>query len=549
MKSIAVRALRVALLCLVLAPTLAGIVTCATTPEPTPDRVPDRTREIERSRAETQGAGALGQVILAVPNTTGGAPSWTSSALVSVSSSSVSTANATDIVVLYGSSTGTEIAAPLANYVSQGQVISGVWTWNTKPNTWAAWPYYAAVRVATGSTGLSVYVNGDLGGGGGGGGSVDGGTFTANQGAPGTAAWPVSISGSLPAGTNDIGTVGLASWIGGSTAPTVGQKAGASSIPVVLASDQGTIPVTIVGSGDAGVPVTFPDGGVVVANQGAAGSSPWPVSISGSLPAGSNAIGVVSALQDGAWTVSATQGTSPWVVSDAQLPASLGPQASASSLSVVPATGATFPISGSVTATISGTVPVTQSTSPWVTSGTVTGTVTTNQGTSPWVVSDAQLPSALGPQASASSLSVVPATGSMFAVTQSTSPWLVSQSGSPWGVTDTNSGPGTSIKGTSPLTATGFIIKSGSCVLLGGYAYNLTGGAAYFMVFNGTALPLPGTVPDFSTNVVSSNNNVTLTVPADGVAMSSGCYGVWSTTLSTGLAVTSSGASYGIVVR
>ena len=119
------------------------------------------------------------------------------------------------------------------------------------------------------------------------------------------------------------------------------------------------------------------------------GTSPWVVS----QDASSNPWiiqGIVGAVQSGAWTVAATQ-SGAWVVSLAST-------------------------------TITGTVAVTQSTSPWVVSlasTTITGTVaatqsgvwsvTATQGTSPWVVSMAS----------------TTITGTV-AVTQSTSPWVVS---------------------------------------------------------------------------------------------------------------------------
>lgn len=91
-----------------------------------------------------------------------------------------------------------------------------------------------------------------------------------------------------------------------------------------------------------------------------------------------------------------------------KLPSALGPQASASSLSVTPATGATFPVSGTfwqATQPISGTVTATQATGSnlhvtvdsapttavtgtfWQATQPVSGTVTANQGTAnatPW---------------------------------------------------------------------------------------------------------------------------------------------------------------------
>lgn len=72
----------------------------------------------------------------------------------------------------------------------------------------------------------------------------------------------------------------------------------------------------------------------------------------------------------------------------------------------------TLPVSGTIAvSSVSGTVGVTQSTSPWVVSlasTTITGTVAVTQSTSPWVVS----------------LTSTTITGSV-SVTQGTSPWIV----------------------------------------------------------------------------------------------------------------------------
>ncbi len=62
-----------------------------------------------------------------------------------------------------------------------------------------------------------------------------------------------------------------------------------------------------------------------------------------------------TAAQPVSGTVTANQGTSPWVTSG--------------------------------TSTVSGTVTANQGTNPWIVSGAMTGTVTANQGTSPWVIS------------------------------------------------------------------------------------------------------------------------------------------------------------------
>ncbi|MGH8693547.1 MAG: hypothetical protein ACREVM_04875 [Burkholderiales bacterium] len=86
-----------------------------------------------------------------------------------------------------------------------------------------------------------------------------------DQGSPNTIAngWPVKITDGtdllLINGSGEA-EMELARWLG-STAPTVGQKVMASSLPVVLASNQSAVPVT----------------GTVTANQGTANAAPWPV--------------------------------------------------------------------------------------------------------------------------------------------------------------------------------------------------------------------------------------------------------------------------------
>src|SRR5271157_6362291 len=62
---------------------------------------------------------------------------------------------------------------------------------------------------------------------------------------------------------------------------------------------------------------------------------------------------------------------------------------SGSATSSTPTVSQNVTLTGTSTVSISGTVPVTQSTSPWVvslTSTTITGTVAVTQSTSPWVV-------------------------------------------------------------------------------------------------------------------------------------------------------------------
>lgn len=123
--------------------------------------------------------------------------------------------------------------------------------------------------------------------------------------------------------------------------------------------------------------------------------------------------------QSGSWTVTANQGTNPWIVDGS---------------------GFTQPVSGTVavsnfpaTQPVSGTVTALQGTSPWVVSGSVTAAVT--QGTTPWIVDGSgftqPVSGSLGRTWTLSSgtdsvsavVSNFPATQ---AVTQSTSPWVVS---------------------------------------------------------------------------------------------------------------------------
>lgn len=129
----------------------------------------------------------------------------------------------------------------------------------------------------------------------------------------------------------------------------------------------------------------------------------------------------------------------------AKLPAALGPQTSATSLSTTPATGASWPVTGTFWQT---TQPVSIASMP---STPVTGTFW--QATQP--VSSTQLPAALGPQASAASFSVTPATGATFPVSgtfwQTTQP--VSGSVTVSGTVTANAGTGT-MAVSGPLTDT-----------------------------------------------------------------------------------------------
>lgn len=129
------------------------------------------------------------------------------------------------------------------------------------------------------------------------------GTVTANQGTPNTAAnrWPVQITdgtdlalvsaaGALivdgSAVTQPISAASLPLPTGAATEATLlsidgklnslGQKASAGSVPVVIASDQSPIDVSV-----TNFPATQPISGTVTANQGTANSAAnrWPVQI------------------------------------------------------------------------------------------------------------------------------------------------------------------------------------------------------------------------------------------------------------------------------
>jgi hypothetical protein len=204
------------------------------------------------------------------------------------------------------------------------------------------------------------------------------------------------------------------------------------------ASNPAIVGISAVGtSGNLTTPY-LPIGGTVTANQG---TSPWIVS--GSVTQG-NSPWVVSG------SVTSNQGTSPWVVSGS-----------------VTSNQGTSPwvVSGTVNQgtspwVVSGSVISTQGTSPW----TITGSVTSNQGTSPWVVSGS-VTANQGTSPWVVSGSVTQGTSPWIvsgSVTQGTSPWVVSgtvnQGTSPWVV----SGSVTSNQGTSPWIVSGAVTQGTS---------------------------------------------------------------------------------------
>lgn len=261
---------------------------------------------------------------------------------------------------------------------------------------------------------------------------------------------PVSLSGPVDQGasgsladawwfrlTDGVDTLAISAAGEASVAVTQPLPAGGNNIGSV---NQGTTPWVV---GDGGGSLTVDDGGgsltvdgTVTANQGGA---PWitrvtdgtdnlaisalgqaEVVLSSALPVGGNIIGQVVVLDGGGsitvdGTVSATQGTSPWVVSGSVTVASTtANQGNAGSIAQswftrltdgtdVASVTAANQLEVAVTAAlptgantigavnVNGTVPVSDGGG----SLTVDGTVAVTQSTSPWVVSSAQLPAAL----------------------------------------------------------------------------------------------------------------------------------------------------------
>lgn len=224
------------------------------------------------------------------------------------------------------------------------------------------------------------------------------------------------VSGTItitPSGTQDVNLTKV-----GGTVFSLGQQLAASSLPIVLTAaqlttltppttvtvNQGTSPWVVSGtvaatqSGTWNInnitgTVSLPTGAATSANQTNGTQLTQIVDAGGDSATVTGSKLDVNATQAGAWTISATQGTSPWVISGTVTAAptgtqdvnllqvggvafSLGQQLAATSLPVV-LTAAQIS-----TLTPLTTVSVTQGTSPWVVSGTVTANAGTNLNTS-----------------------------------------------------------------------------------------------------------------------------------------------------------------------
>jgi hypothetical protein len=109
---------------------------------------------------------ALGTLTISVPDATGTAVTWTAVAFVDITSANLSALSTLDALNVYGSSTGAEPTAPAAQLVATVIVVGSpakvVFT--PAPSAWAAWPFFATTRQAGSSTGLTLTLNGNLGG-------------------------------------------------------------------------------------------------------------------------------------------------------------------------------------------------------------------------------------------------------------------------------------------------------------------------------------------------------------------------------------------------
>jgi hypothetical protein len=186
-------------------------------------------------------------------------------------------------------------------------------------------------------------------------------TITGSVAVTGTffqATQPISaVALPLPSGAATEATLGnvLTTAAFQARQPVLGQGTMAASMPVVIASNQSSIPVTLASTTITGS----------VAVTGTFWQATQPVSIAATV-----------------------------AVSSTQLPAALGAQASASSLSVVPATGSSFAVTGTFW---QATQPISATSLPLPTGASTDSTLSTMS---------AKLPAALGQTTMAASMSV-----------------------------------------------------------------------------------------------------------------------------------------------
>jgi len=306
---------------------------------------------------------------------------------------------------------------------------------------------------------------------------------------------PVSFT---PSGTQDVNITKY-----GGTSTTLGQKAMTASIPVVIASDQSAVAVS----------------GTVAVTQS---TSPWVVS----------------------GTISATQGTSPWVISGtvatSNFPTTVdtnygtvGASTIRTAAQIGNATGAAAFNAGTTTSqtlrvvlpTDQTSIPVTQSTSPWVISGTVTvsnlpTTLDTNFGTvgANTLRSAAQIGNATG----AASFGAGTISAQTLRVVLPTDQTVIPETPSPdatatYALTNID----------STVLEASHVLKASAGKLFTVTGYNNNSGRQFVQLFNSTTVPADGAVP-VVTFLVAATANFSLD------------YGRWGRYFSTGIAISNS---------
>ena len=283
---------------------------------------------------------------------------------VAIALGSGTTTTGTQRVVVASDDT---ISATLGNSTVNVNIVAGAGSGGTASNFGSAFPSagtaigvsdtagnmghlsvdgsgYLKVNVAAGSggngaasnTGSAVPTQADYGG------LNIGGTLRGQTG--------VNPSGSVYAGQMDLTSVNGATTL-------TGHGTASGALRVELPTD---------GTGIVGLASGSNSIGAVTAYQG---GSPWGVTVSSALPAGSNTVGSVSIASAGN-TVTANAGTGNFTVV----------QATAASLNATVVGTGTFAVQASITG--NPTISVAQTGSPWGISGTVTANAGTNLNTS-----------------------------------------------------------------------------------------------------------------------------------------------------------------------
>lgn len=188
--------------------------------------------------------------------------------------------------------------------------------------------------------------------------------------------------------------VNAGAWLG-STAPTVGSKTSANSVPVVVASDQAAIPIT----DNAG---SLTVDGTVTSNQGTAAalSGGWPVKITdgtNSMPTG-DTVGraIFEKITDGTNTAAVKAASTAAVAADPALVVAISPNnpISVSGTADVTGSGALGALNAAVQVTTAGLLTVGMQLAAGTLIGTITPEVSFDGGTT-WVVTQFDDPATL----------------------------------------------------------------------------------------------------------------------------------------------------------